>query len=201
MDSINLNPIQEIYRLWEPVYPYLNQQILELYDRKDGTILEIGPFSGAIFDLQKKNIGDSFLIAAFPPEMGNFLNEETHKQKLEGTIKVIETDPALTGIEEKSIDLAIFRGAFFFPSLFKVNFTAIDRVLKTNGVAFIGGGFGKFTPDRVMKDIGKRSRDLNLQIGKIEIDEDRLQQDIQTEAMKGKIEVISEGGLWVLMRK
>jgi hypothetical protein len=201
MEPFNLHPIQEIYHLWEPVYPYLNQQILELYNRKDGNILEIGPFSGVIFDLQKKNIGHSFLIAAFPPGMGNFFKEEIRKQKAEDKIRVIETDPALIGIEEKSIDLVIFRGAFFFPSLFKVNFSAIDRVLKTNGVAFIGGGFGKFTPDSVIKDIGKRSRELNLQIGKIEIDEDRLRQNIQTEAVKGKIKVISEGGLWVLMRK
>jgi hypothetical protein len=201
MEPFNLHPIQEIYHLWEPVYPYLSQQIIELYNRQDGNILDIGPFSGAIFDLQKRNIGNSFLIAAFPPGMGDFFHEEIGKKKVEGKIRVIETDPTLTGIEETSIDLAIFRGAFFFPSLFQVNFSAIDRVLKTNGVAFIGGGFGKFTPDRMIKDIGKRSRDLNLQIGKIEIDEDRFRQDIQTEAVKGKIKVISEGGLWVLMRK
>jgi len=201
MEPVNLNPIQEIYHLWESVYPYLSQQILELYHREDGNILEIGPFSGVIFNLQKRNIGSSFLIASFPPGMGNFFHEETIKQKVEGKIRVIETNPALIGIEEDSIDLAIFRGAFFFPSLFKVNFSAIDRVLKTNGLALIGGGFGKFTPDTVLQDMGKRSRELNLQIGKIEVNEDGLRQDIQIEGVKGKIEVISEGGLWVLMRK
>ena len=201
MEPVNLNPIQEIYHLWEPVYPYLSQQILELYHRKDGNILEIGPFSGVIFNLQKRNIGSSFLIASFPPGMGNFFHEKTIKQKVEKKIRVIETNPDLIGIEEDSIDLAIFRGAFFFPSLFKVNFSAINRVLKTNGLAFIGGGFGKFTPDTVLKDMGKRSRKLNLQIGKIEIDEDRLRHEIQSEGVEGKMEVISEGGLWVLMRK
>jgi hypothetical protein len=201
MDSVNLNSIQEIYHLWKPVYPYLSQQILELYNRNDGNILEMGPFSGVLFDLQKKNVGNSFMIAAFPPGMGNFFNEEVRRQRVKDKIRVIETDPALTGIEENSIDLAIFRGAFFFPSLFKVNFSAMDSVLKTNGVALIGGGFGKFTPDDVIKDIGKRSRDLNLQIGKIEIDEDSLRQKIQSEELEGKMEVISEGGLWVLLRK
>jgi hypothetical protein len=201
MEPVNLNPIQEIYHLWEPVHSYLSQQILEFYNRQDGNILEIGPFSGVIFNLQKRNIGSSFLIAAFPPGMGNFFQGEAIKQKANDKIGVIETDPALTGIEENSIDLAIFRGAFFFPSLFKVNFSVIYRILKTNGIAFIGGGFGKFTPDSVIKDIGKRSRELNLQIGKIEINEDRLRQDIQAEIVEGEMEVISEGGLWVLMRK
>jgi hypothetical protein len=201
MEPINLNLIQEIYHLWEPVYPYLGQQIHELYNRQDGNILEIGPFSGVIFNLQKRNIGSSFLIATFPSEMGNYFQEEAIKQKVNDKIRVIGTDPALTGIEENSIDLAVFRGAFFFPSLFKVNFSVIYRILKTNGIAFIGGGFGKFTPNSVIKQIGKRSRELNLQIGKIEISEDRLRQDIQIEGIEGEIKIISEGGLWVLMNK
>jgi len=201
MKPLNLHPIQEIYHLWEPVYPYLGEQVHELYNRQNGNILEIGPFSGVIFNLQKRNIGSSFLIAAFPSGMGKFFHEEARKQKVEDKIKVIETDPALTGVEENKIDLAIFRGAFFFPSLFKVNFSAIYRILKINGIAFIGGGFGKFTPETVIKKIGKRSRDLNLKIGKIEVNEDQLRRDIRTSNVKGKVEIIFEGGLWLLMRK
>jgi hypothetical protein len=53
----------------------------------------------------------------------------------------------------------------------------------------------------VIKDIGKRSRDLNLQIGKVELNEKKLWKDIQVGNVKGKFEVINEGGLWVLMKK
>jgi hypothetical protein len=56
-------------------------------------------------------------------------------------------------------------------------------------------GFGKFTPDRVLKDIGKRSWELNVQIGKIEIDEDRLREKIQSKGKQWEMEVISEVGL------
>jgi hypothetical protein len=201
MIPIDLNLIQEIDRLWNPVYPYLSQQIQELYGRQDGDILEIGPFCGVIFTLKQKNIGSSFLIATFPAGMGNFFCEEAKNRKIEEGIKVIETGPSLAGVEEDSIDLAIFRGAFFFPSLFKVNFTGIYRVLRKNGIAFIGGGFGKFTPDRVIQDIGKKSRDINLKIGKREVGQGQLLRDIQKSNVKGKVEVISEGGLWVVMRK
>jgi len=201
MNSVNLALIKEIDNLWKPVYPYLAKQIHELYGRRDGIILEIGPFCGVIFTLQRKKVGRSFLIATFPPEMSDFFRQEAKKRKLRDKVEIIETDSSLTGIKENKIDLAIFRGAFFFPSLFKVNFAAIQRILKTNGIAFIGGGFGKFTPDKVIKDIGKRSRDLNLQIGKIEVNEDQLWEDIEKSNVKEKIEIISEGGLWVLMRK
>ncbi len=107
----------------------------------------------------------------------------------------------LTGVDENRIDLAIFRGAFFFPSLFEVNFSAIFRVLRRDGIAFIGGGFGKFTPETVIKKIGKRSRDLNLKIGKIEVNEDQLRHVIRTSNVKGNVTIVSEGGLWLLMRK
>jgi hypothetical protein len=201
MSSINLDLIKEINILWEPVYPYLAQQIHELYGRREGNILEIGPFCGMIFTLRKMKIGRSLLIATFPPGMGNFFQQEAKKRKLEEKVKIIETDSSLTGMKENNIDLAIFRGAFFFPSLFKVSLSAIYSVLRPKGIAFVGGGFGKYTPDAVIKDIAKRSRDLNLQIGKIEVNEDQLRQMIKESNLEGKAEIISEGGLWALMRK
>ena len=85
--------------------------------------------------------------------------------------------------------------------MFKVNFSAIFRVLRRDGIAFIGGGFGKFTPETVIKKIGKRSRDLNLKIGKIEVNEDQLRRDIRMSNVKGEVEIVSEGGLWLPMRK
>lgn len=201
MSPVDLNLIQEIDTLWDPVYPYLAQQILAIYGRQDGNILEIGPFCGTIFALKKKNIGNSFLIATFPPGMGSFFRDEIKKRRLEDEIEVIETDPSLTKIEGNRIDLAVFRGALFFPSLFEVDFQAIYRILRADGIAFIGGGFGKFTPDTVIRTIGKRSRELNLQIGKIELSEDRLKRDIQASNVKGKTKIISEGGLWVIIKK
>ena len=199
--SGNLNLLQEIDRLWEPVYPYLARQIVELYGRQDGNILEIGPFCGVIFSLERMKIGRSFLIATFPTGMGSFFRNETERRKVGGKIEVIETDPSLQGLDNERFDLVIFRGAFFFPSLFQVDFSAIDRVLSKNGMAFVGGGFGKDTPERVIQEIGKRSRDLNLQIGKVEVEEEALQQEIGEGGVKGTWKILSEGGLWVVMRK
>lgn len=201
MTSANLDLIKEIDTLWERAYPYLMRQIHELYGRQDGTVLEIGPFSGLIFTLHKEKIGNYFLIATFPQGMADFFHQEVKKRKLEDEIDIIETDSSLTQLKENSIDLAIFRGAFFFPSLFKVDLSGIYRVLRSNGMAFIGGGFGKYTLNTVIKKIGKRSRALNLQIGKIEVTEDELRQMIKTANLEGKAEILSEGGLWVVMRK
>jgi len=201
MNPSTLKRIQEIYRLWKPVYPYLAHHILEYYDRQDGNILEIGPFCGVLFALDEMKIGASFSIATFPSEMVDFFREETKNRSVQEKIRVIETDSSLNGFEENDIDLAIFRGAFFFPSLFQVNLARICHILRPGGVAFVGGGFGKFTPDFIIRDIGERSRDLNLQIGKAEIRKEELWQEVQAISGKGRVELISEGGLWVLMKK
>jgi hypothetical protein len=199
--TLHLSLIQEIDLLWEPVYPYLARQIQELFGRRDGNILEIGPFCGVIFSLERMKIGRSFLIATFPTGMGSFFRKETGKRNAEDGIQVIETDSSLKGLDNEGFDLVIFRGAFFFPSLFQVNFSSIDRVLSKNGMAFVGGGFGKYTPEGVIQEIGKRSRDLNLQIGKVEIKEEVLRQEVEKSGIKGTWKILSEGGLWVVIRK
>jgi len=201
MNSVRLDLIQEIDQLWDPIYPYLARYISELYGRKDGEIVEIGPFCGVIFSLLKEKIGDSFMIAAFPEGMVHFFRQEKEKLNLEGRIEIIETDPSLVGLEEDYFDLAIFRGALFFPNLFQVNFSAIYRILKKGGIALLGGGFGKFTPELVIDKIKRKSQVLNLSIGKTEIDENQLIQDLRTRKLEGKFEFLSEGGLWVLVRK
>jgi hypothetical protein len=201
MNSVRLKLIQEIDQLWNPIYPYLARQISELYGRKDGDIVEIGPFCGVIFSLLKEKVGYTFRIAAFPEGMGNFFRKEAEKQNLAERVVIIETDPSLVGLEEDHWDLAIFRGAFFFPSLFQVDFSALYAILRRGGIALLGGGFGKFTPESVIEKIKTRSRGLNLSIGKTEIDEDQFIQDLRTRNLKGRFEFLTEGGLWVLMRR
>lgn len=199
--SLHLNLIQEIDRLWHPVYPYLAEEISELYGRKDGNILEMGPFCGVIFYLHKRGIGNSFTIAAFPTGMGNFFHKEAQRQGAFDRVRIMETDPSLQSVEGQTIDLLIFRGAFFFPSLFEVHYTAIDRVLKKGGMAFIGGGFGRRTPEEVHKKIGERSRDLNLRIGKVGVSQEKIRDEIEKSGFEGEVELISEGGIWVVLRK
>ena len=201
MGSVNLDLIREINLLWEPVYPYLARAVREYYSRREGAVLEMGPFCGVIFEMMKQGIGDSFAIATFPPGLANTFQEQATRQSLSSPIDVIETDRTLRGVGDNGADLAIFRGAFFFPSLFQVDWLAIHRVLKPNGVALVGGGFGKFTPREIITKIGKRSRDLNLQMGKVDRTAGDLKEEIERASVKAGLEILTEGGLWVLMRK
>ena len=43
---MNVGGLKRVNNLWNNVYPYLVSQIMEVYGRATGSVLEIGPFSG-----------------------------------------------------------------------------------------------------------------------------------------------------------
>jgi hypothetical protein len=193
--------LNELNRLWEPIRPYLAKQVEEIYGRCDGHILDVGPFSGVIFTLAQKNVGQSFLVATFP--RGAFLScrQEAQRLGLENKVGIIESDSALTGVPDGSVDLAIFRGALFFPSRFKVDFGAIHRKLKTGGIGFVGGGFGKYTPPEIISRIGKRSEELNAEMGKVRVTAESVLDQLRAGNLATKAEIITDGGFWVVIKK
>jgi len=193
--------IEELNLLWEPVRPFLARQIEELYGRRDGNILEMGPFSGLIFTLAQKNIGNTYSIAAFPQEMIPLYRQEAGKLGLEERVRIIDSDSSLIGIADGSVDLAIFRGALFFQTLFQVDFGAIYRTLRMGGIAFVGGGFGKHTPPEVISQIGKRSEQLNAALGRVRVTAESVSDQLRSSSLEEKCEITTEGGLWVVMKK
>ncbi len=201
MTTVDLDSIQQINRLWNPVYPHLARHIADVYGRRNGSVVEIGPFSGVIFSLARDGTGSSFVIASFPAGMSDSYRKEAREAGLSDAVTVVESDPSLRGLEDASVDLAVFRGAFFFPSLFRIDLSAIERVLRPGGVGFVGGGFGKYTPNSVLLDLGRRSRELNLSIGKMEMSEDVLRKLVADSNLEARVTVIDEGGLWAIMRK
>lgn len=199
--SVMISRIAEINSLWEPVYPHLARHVAEVYGRREGSVLEAGPFCGVIYDLARQKVGDFFCIASFPSDMDDFYRFETRKRQMEDTVDVIGSTPSLDGIEDRSVDLVVFRGALFFPELFRVDYKAIVRVLREGGVAFIGGGFGKYTPVETIAAIGGRSRELNLLIGKTDVTPEDVRLDLSRQNVAGQINVVTEGGLWVVIKK
>ncbi len=193
--------IKELNLLWEPVQLFLVKQIEELYGRRDGHIIEIGPFGGLIFVLARKNVGESFSIASFPQAAIALYQQEARKHGLEDRVRIIESGSSLTGIADESVDLAIFRGALFFPALFQADFGAIYRVLRIAGIAFVGGGFGKYTPSEVVSPIRKRSGQLNDAMGRARITAESVWDQLRSSHLEGNCEITTEGGLWVVMRK
>ncbi len=197
MDSL----IKELNLLWEPVQPFLVRQIEELYGRQNGHILEIGPFGGLLFALAEKKVDESFSIAAFPKAAISLCRQEARKRGLEDRVRIIESNGSLIGVSDDSVDLAIFRGALFFPTLFNVDFKAIYRVLEIGGIAFVGEGFGKYTPAEIINQIRKRSEQLNDALGRVRVTVESVREQLRSSRLERNCEIITDGGLWVVMRK
>lgn len=191
----------ELNRLWEPVRPYLAKQVGDLYGRNDGNVIEIGPFSGLILDLARSKMGSSFSMALFPEAIIGPLQEEVQRLGLQDVVEIRATDEGLSGIPPETFDLAIFRGAFFFPSLFRPDLSAIYRALRAGGIAIVGGGFGMHTPQGMIERIGKRSAELNQQLGRVHVAKEDLRTMLQLAHLEQSTEIIGEGGLWVVLRK
>jgi hypothetical protein len=201
MEMRGEHPIVELNRLWEPVRPYLAQEVSELYGRHDGRVLEAGPFSGLAFELARGGIGTSFHMAVFPGEIADALKDEARELGLADRVTIAESDEKLSGVPAETFDLAVFRGAFFFPSFFRPDLPALYRTLKTGGMALAGGGFGRHTPEDVIRSIEKRSKDLNQALGRVRITEKELWSTLEAAGLREKATMIAEGGLWVVLRK
>jgi hypothetical protein len=201
ISDTRLGMIEEINRMWEPVYPHLARHAQEEYGRNDGVVLEIGPFCGVIFSLIAQGVGSHFTVGAFPPGIASFYRGWVFEKGCANTVDILETDQSLVGIEDSSADLIVFRGALFFPSLFQVDYNAIERIMKPGSAAMIGGGFGKFTPPDVILPIAERSKDLNLKIGKVEMTEDLVRKEIDASKIKTAYRIVRDGGFWVILNK
>ncbi len=193
--------IVELNRLWGPVRPYLAQEVAGLYGRRDGRVLEAGPFSGLAFELARRGIGTSFLMAVFPGEIAGALRDEAAELGLADRVTVAESDEKLGGVDTETFDLAVFRGAFFFPSFFRPDLAALYRSLKAGGMALAGGGFGRHAPEDLIRSIEKRSKELNQALGRVRITEEELWSALDAAGLKGQATMITEGGLWVVLKK
>jgi hypothetical protein len=198
---IPTDTITALNRLWTPVRPHLAIFIEELYGRNDGHVLEIGPFSGLIFELAGNSIGTSFHMTLFPDEVIDDLKKEARTLGMEDRVTISGSDDKLSAVPSGSCDLIVFRGAFFFPSFFSPDLTAVYRCLNTGGLALAGGGFGRHTPGDIIRSMESESKKLNQALGRVHITEDDLQAVIKTAQLQNHASIVTEGGLWVVLRK
>jgi hypothetical protein len=196
-----MNLIAELNRLWEPVRPYLAEQVEEICGRRGATVLEVGPFSGLALELARRDAKMSVHMAVFPGEITDGLRDEARRLGLEGRVMVAESDDRLSGVPENTFDLIIFRGVFFFPSFFTPDLQGVYRSMKTGGVALLGGGFGYHTPGEIIRSVEKRSKNLNQAVGRVRIAEGDLWSIIEAAGLKERATMITEGGLWIVLRK
>ncbi len=137
----------------ELMYNLTAKHIIDQYGTKKGVCMEIGIGPGYL-GLQLANQSD---MSMYMVDIDKEAIEKSKKNEklfqIKDEINFVQADVAELPFDDNVADLIVSRGSMWFWHDQLNGLKEIYRVLKPNGVAFIGGGFGKcFLP----KDLWER---------------------------------------------
>ncbi|HUT70580.1 MAG TPA: class I SAM-dependent methyltransferase [Desulfatiglandales bacterium] len=199
---MNIDDLEQLDRLWQKIYPYVASQIMEVYQRDYGSVLELGPFSGGIsLELARSYPRLGITIGAESPAVVEYLRRKIADTGLPERIMVKETDLEHLIFVDAQFDLVILRGAFFFLEDRAGLLGEIVRVLKAGGMAFVGGGYGKGTPKELIDEIAEESRELNERLGRKRVSREELEEIVEKSELADLCDIEEEGGLWITIKK
>lgn len=199
---MDIDALKRVNSLWRKIYPYLAGQIMEGYRRDSGAVLELGPFSGGIsLELARLYPGLDITIADESPAVVEYLRREISISGLSERIEVKKTDLNHLTFDDHQFDLVVFRGAFFFLNEKENLLREVFRVLKDEGMAYVGGGYGKGIPDELIDEIADESRELNDRLGRRRVSIEELEELIRKSGLTDNCKIEEEGGVWLVIRK
>lgn len=200
--TVDLRILKDVNELWSKIYPYLAVQVVKYYGRRNGEVLELGPFSGGIsMELARLYPGLNITIAAQDHGVVDCLRKEMEVAGLNRKMELNWSPLDNLGFADCLFDLVIFRGAYFFLDEEGGMLREIYRVLKKDGLAFIGGGYGKDTPQALIDEIADESRHLNDQLGRKRVTEEEVKNMVNKAGLTSHAGVEKEGGLWLIIHK
>jgi SAM-dependent methyltransferase len=175
---------------------------MEYYGKNCGDVLEVGPFSGGISaELARRNPDLNVTVAAQDRGVVGYLRKEIEGAGLYQKIDVIWSELDNLVFPDCHFDLVIFRGAYFFLDEEGKILWDIYRILKEGGLAFIGGGYGKNTPQALIDEIADESRDLNDRLGRRRVTEGGVKTMVNNAGLTSHTRIEKEGGLWLVIQK
>jgi ubiquinone/menaquinone biosynthesis C-methylase UbiE len=199
---VNIDDLEQLDLLWKKIYPYVAAQIMEVFQRDYGSVLELGPFAGGIsLELARSYPRLGITIGAESLAVVEYLRRKVALSGLSELIPVEQTGLEHLQLTDAQFDLVILRGAFFFLKDRVGLLGEIVRVLKAGGIAFVGGGYGKATPKELIEEIADQSRELNKRLGRKRFSREELEEIVRRSELADICHIEEQGGLWITIRK
>lgn len=188
--------IEQINRLWLPVYSFMADHLLAVSGVRSGRVLDFGPFAGGIaVSILEKNPQFHATVVDESKQVLQLAVEWAREMGCASRLTVHQAPLEAINEPNSSFDLVIVRGAFFFLTPFLLR--EVKRVLYQGGFAWAGGGYGPLTPKEVFAPIADRSRRLNAELGKQRITAEACRKLVGEAGLAQHAKVSAKGGLWI----
>ena len=187
-----------------PIYPVIAKQIVDKCKITKGNCIDVGCGSGPLsIMLAKITDLDIYALDVSTKAIG-LLKDKIETEGLLERIKPMLNDAESMPFDDGFADLIVSRGSMFFWNDQAKAFKEIYRVLKPNGMAYIGCGFGTV---ELFEEVKKKMEEIDPQWD--ENRKKRLENDdaskIERILKKTKIpihEIIDEDSeYWIILKK
>ncbi len=188
-----------------PVYPLIAQQILDDYQIATGKCIDIGTGHGFLgIELAKITELEMYFVD-LDPEALEIARKNAAANELKRPLHFVGADVCSLPFEDNFADLVISRGSLWFWKGQVEGLQEIYRVLKTGGIAFVGGGLGRYTPATMRERLkGKRRQELKAKGEKGFIKGAELEEVVRKTGISHYrllADVEGEPGHWVEIKK
>ena len=188
------------YKIFKKIYPYLIQDLKNYYKKEfdNKIIVELGTGPGHVIN---EILKENFLKVYGIDISLRMLIKTNERYGSNNKLQLINANVESIPLKDSSIDLIISRGSIFFWKNLEKALNETYRILKPNGFALIGGGYGISTPDNVIDEILSALNKESSKKDKPKIDIDSTVKIM--EKIGGTTEVIAKPkhGFWIAWRK
>lgn len=144
-----------------PVYGPLAEQIASEFQlaEKEGIGIDLGSGPGTlIIELCKRTRRMHWINADINPHCFPFFFKTAEEAEVGDRISAVFADAQALPFKDNYADIIVSRGSFHFWKDRKLAFSEIYRVLKPDGVAFIGRGFSENFPVEIARQVRAKQK-------------------------------------------
>lgn len=185
--------------IFKDVYPQIADQIIRRCGIKEGICIDIGSGPGALAIAVSKVTDLNIYSLDMEEEMNQIAKKNIIDEELHHRIFPVNGDVHEMPFPDDFADLIISRGSLFFWGNKEASFREIYRVLKPEGWAYIGGGFGSKTLKNKIRQSVNNSKTDHINIPKISIT--GLKLILNRVPIKDYHILNDNSGLWTLFKK
>ncbi|NMC77345.1 MAG: methyltransferase domain-containing protein [Candidatus Methanofastidiosa archaeon] len=187
-----------------PIYPVIAKQIVDKCKITSGNCIDVGCGSGPLSIMLAKITDLDIYAMDVSTKAIELLKDKIETEGLSKRIKPMLNDAESMPFDDGFADLIVSRGSMFFWNDQAKAFKEIYRVLKPNGMAYIGCGFGTA---ELFEEVKKKMEEIDPQWDenrkkRLENDDASKIERILKEAKIPIHEIIDEDSeYWIILKK